>query len=54
MTLDPPDMLPAEDVATIIRRAELLGFPAWRVATALDLPVEPERLPPARPAGNAR
>jgi len=54
MTLEPQDLLPVEDVATIIRRAEQLGIPAWRVATALDLPVEPGRWVPAPRADDAR
>lgn len=39
-----PDVLPASlavDVAAIIRRAELLGIPAWRVTTALGIAQAP-------------
>ena len=35
----PPAQHPDHEVAAIISRAALIGVPAWRVATALGLPV---------------
>ncbi len=39
-----PDVLPvslADEVVAIVRRAELLGIPAWRVMTALGISQAP-------------
>ncbi len=47
-------MAPSEDVAAIMRRAESLGIPAWRVATALNIPLPVDHHPPMRADGNAR
>ena len=45
MSADDAQVPPDDDVAAIVRRAELLGIPAWRVTTALAVPVESEPLP---------
>jgi hypothetical protein len=31
--------IPDQELAAIMRRAAAIGVPAWRVATALDLPL---------------
>jgi hypothetical protein len=43
-TGDERGTLPTDEIAAIIRRAQLLGIPAVRVIVALDLPLSPAYL----------